>query len=157
MDKAQLLTLTAPELTVLVGGLRVLGANVGESPLGVLTHRPGELSNDFFVNLLDMGCEWKPVAGGDQQLYEGRDRQTGAPRWTATRADLVFGSNAQLRAVAEVYAKRGCAGQVRGRLRVGVGEGDGAGPLRSALSRGPSMAAPRALGLRRFFYACPTA
>ena len=104
LDKAQLLTLTAPELTVLVGGLRVLGANVGESPLGVLTDKPGTLTNDFFVHLLDMGTEWKPAAGGAQDTFEGRDRKSGAARWTATRADLVFGSNAQLRAVAEVYA-----------------------------------------------------
>ncbi len=104
IDKAQLLTLTAPELTVLVGGLRVLGANVGESPLGVLTDRPATLTNDFFVHLLDMGTEWKPVTGGAQDTFEGRERKTGGARWTATRADLVFGSNAQLRAVAEVYA-----------------------------------------------------
>jgi catalase-peroxidase len=102
VDKAQLLTLTAPEMTVLVGGLRVLGANVGGSKDGVFTTRPGALSNDFFVNLLDMATQWKPVAGNPGQ-YNGSDRKTGAPRWTATRADLVFGSNAQLRAVAEVY------------------------------------------------------
>jgi catalase-peroxidase len=100
VDKAQQLTLTAPELTVLVGGLRVLGANVGGSPHGVFTARPGVLSTDFFVNLLDMGTEWKP-AGSD---YEGRDRKTGALKWTATRADLVFGSNSVLRALAEVLA-----------------------------------------------------
>ncbi|MDM0004911.1 catalase/peroxidase HPI [Variovorax sp. J22G73] len=103
IDRAQLLTLTAPELTVLVGGLRVLGANVGGSKHGVLTGKPGALSNDFFVNLLDMGTEWKPAAGGNEQ-YEGRDRKSGALKWTGTRADLVFGSNAQLRAIAEVYA-----------------------------------------------------
>ncbi|MGA0611365.1 catalase/peroxidase HPI [Caldimonas sp. KR1-144] len=100
VDKAQLLTLTAPEMTVLVGGLRVLGANSGGSTHGVLTQRPGVLSNDFFVNLLDMATEWKPVGG----LYEGRDRKTGEARWTATRVDLVFGSNSVLRALAEVYA-----------------------------------------------------
>ncbi|HUD34611.1 MAG TPA: catalase/peroxidase HPI [Variovorax sp.] len=103
VDKAQLLTLTAPEMTVLVGGLRVLGANAGQTPHGVLTHKPGTLTNDFFVNLLDMGTEWKAIAGQHQQ-YEGRDRKTGEARWTGTRADLVFGSNAILRAVAEVYA-----------------------------------------------------
>lgn len=103
IDRAQLLTLTAPELTVLIGGLRVLGANVGGSKHGVLTGKPGALSNDFFVNLLDMGTEWKPAAGGNEQ-YEGRDRKSGALKWTGTRADLVFGSNAQLRAIAEVYA-----------------------------------------------------
>ena len=102
IDKAQLLKLTAPEMTVLVGGLRVLGANVGQSKHGVFTDKPGTLSNDFFVNLLDMGTEWKAVSG-DKAEYEGRDRKTGAVKWTATRADLVFGSHAQLRAVAEIY------------------------------------------------------
>ena len=103
VDRAQLLTLTAPEMSVLVGGLRVLGANFGQSRLGVFTDKPGALSNDFFVNLLDMGTEWKDVSGAGDQ-FEGRDRKTGQPRWTATRVDLVFGSNAQLRAIAEVYA-----------------------------------------------------
>lgn len=103
IDKAQLLTLTAPEMAVLVGGLRVLGANVGQSQHGVLTTKPGPLSNDYFVNLLDMGTEWKSTSGTQEQ-FEGRDRKTGAPKWTATRVDLVFGSNAQLRAIAEVYA-----------------------------------------------------
>nr|WP_306673626.1 catalase/peroxidase HPI [Tahibacter caeni] len=100
IDKAQQLTLTAPEMTVLVGGLRVLGANTGGSAHGVFTSRPGSLSNDFFVNLLDMRTEWKPA--GD--AFEGRDRTTGALKWTGTRADLVFGSNSELRALAEVYA-----------------------------------------------------
>jgi catalase-peroxidase len=102
VDKAQLLTLTAPEMTVLVGGLRVLGANHGGSPHGVFTQRPGKLTNDFFVNLLDMGTEWRPAAGADG-VYEGRDRKTGKVRWTGTRVDLIFGSHAQLRALAEVY------------------------------------------------------
>ena len=102
VDKAQLLTLSAPEMTVLVGGLRVLGANVGGSPDGVFTERPGVLSNDFFVNLLDMGTVWKPTAEG---RYEGRDRTTSAGKWTATRVDLIFGSNSQLRALAEAYAQ----------------------------------------------------
>lgn len=102
VDKAQLLTLTAPEMTVLVGGLRVLGANHGGVAHGVFTDRPGTLTNDFFVNLLDMSTQWKETSAEDG-LYEGFDRKTGAPRWTATRADLVFGSNSQLRAVAEVY------------------------------------------------------
>ncbi|MDI3382126.1 catalase/peroxidase HPI [Xenophilus aerolatus] len=102
VDRAQLLTLTAPEMTVLVGGLRVLGANAGGSAHGVFTDRPGQLSNDFFVHLLDMGTEWKPSAA-DDGLFEGRDRKTGAPKWTGTRVDLVFGSNAVLRALAEVY------------------------------------------------------
>jgi len=100
IDKAQLLTLTAPELTVLVGGLRALGANVDGNTAGVLTDRPGVLSNDFFVNLLDMATQWKPAGNG----YEGVDSTNGGKRWTATRADLVFGSNSVLRAVAEVYA-----------------------------------------------------
>ena len=110
VDKAQLLTLSAPEMTVLVGGLRVLGANVGGSPHGVLTTRPGVLGNDFFVNLLDMGTVWAPAAG-EAGLYEGRDRKTGAAKWTATRADLVFGSNSQLRALAEVYAQDDAQGK----------------------------------------------
>ena len=102
IDKAQLLTLSAPEMTVLVGGMRVLGTNVGNCH-GVFTAAPGTLSNDFFVNLLDMGTEWKPEAGS-QGVYEGRDRQSGKVKWTGTRVDLVFGSNSQLRALAEVYA-----------------------------------------------------
>jgi catalase-peroxidase len=102
VDKAQLLTLTAPEMTVLVGGLRVLGANFGGSPHGVFTRRPGALTNDFFVNLLDMGTEWQPTSDAND-VFEGRDRKTGAVRWTGTRVDLVFGSNSELRAVAEVY------------------------------------------------------
>ncbi|MCW0371326.1 catalase/peroxidase HPI [Xanthomonas sacchari] len=103
IDKAQLLTLTAPEMTVLVGGLRVLGANSGQSAHGVFTDRPGVLSNDFFANLLDMGTEWKATSEM-KDVYEGRDRKSGAVMWTGTRADLVFGSNSVLRAVAEVYA-----------------------------------------------------
>jgi catalase-peroxidase len=103
VDKAQLLTLTPPELTVLVGGMRALGANFEESANGVFTDRPGQLTNDFFVNLLDMATVWKP-AGGSSNLFEGSDRVTGEPKWTATRVDLVFGSNSELRALAEVYA-----------------------------------------------------
>ena len=103
VDRAQLLVLSAPEMTVLLGGLRVLGANHGGSKHGVFTRRVGTLSTDFFVNLLDMATAWAPVAGADG-LFEGRDRRTGEVRWTATRVDLVFGSNAQLRALAEVYA-----------------------------------------------------
>ncbi|WP_322616578.1 catalase/peroxidase HPI [Pseudomonas sp. BIC9C] len=103
IDKAQLLTLSAPEMTVLLGGLRVLNTNVGQTRHGVFTQRPEALTNDFFTNLLDMGVEWKPVSDA-QQEYEGRDRKTGAVKWTGTRVDLVFGSNAQLRALAEVYA-----------------------------------------------------
>ncbi len=104
VDRAQLLTLTAPEMTVLVGGLRVLGANFGNSKHGVFTKRPGTLSNDFFVNLLDMGNQWQPLANGSQGIYEGLDRKTNQVKWTATRVDLIFGSNSQLRALAEVYA-----------------------------------------------------
>ncbi len=103
IDKAQLLTLTAPELTVLVGGLRVLNTNFDGSKHGVFTSQPGVLSNDFFVNLLDMGTQWK-AAAADKELYEGSNRATGEVKWTGTRADLVFGSNSELRAVAEVYA-----------------------------------------------------
>ncbi|CUU55324.1 catalase-peroxidase [Parafrankia irregularis] len=103
VDRANLLTLSAPELTVLVGGLRVLGANYGQSQLGVLTTAPGSLTNDFFVNLLDLGTTWAPKAD-EAGLYEGRDDATGAVRWTASRVDLVFGSNSELRALAEVYA-----------------------------------------------------
>jgi len=103
IDKAQLLTLSAPEMTVLVGGLRVLGANTGQSPHGVFTQRPGTLSNDFFVNLLDMGTKWQRSAN-DDAVIEGVDRSTGAAKWTGTVVDLVFGSNSQLRALAEVYA-----------------------------------------------------
>ncbi len=104
IDKAQLLTLTAPEMTVLLGGLRVLGANHGQSPHGVFTERPGTLTNDFFVNLLDMGIEWE-AASEDQDTFQGRDRATGEVKWTGTRVDLVFGSNSQLRALAEVYGQ----------------------------------------------------
>jgi catalase-peroxidase len=103
LDRAQLLTLTAPEMTVLVGGMRALDANFRQSRHGVFTARPGALTNDFFVNLLDMGTAWRAVEG-EGGVFEGRDRSTGKPRWTATRVDLVFGSNSQLRAIAEVYA-----------------------------------------------------
>ncbi|MBS7458865.1 catalase/peroxidase HPI [Coralloluteibacterium stylophorae] len=103
IDRAQLLTLTAPEMTVLLGGLRVLGANAGQSPHGVFTARPGVLSNDFFVNLLDMGTVWRATSDA-QEVFEGSDRGTGEVKWTGTRADLVFGSHAVLRALAEVYA-----------------------------------------------------
>jgi catalase-peroxidase len=103
MDRAQLLTLSAPETTVLVGGLRVLGANVGKSAHGVFTDQPETLTNDFFVNLLDMRTQWRPTAGSED-AYEGRDRKTNEVRWTATRVDLIFGSHSQLRAIAEVYA-----------------------------------------------------
>lgn len=105
VDRAQLLSLSAPEMTALVGGLRVLGANAGDSGHGVLTERPGTLSNDFFTNLLDLHTEWKPVQGQDG-LYEGVDRTSGEQKWTGTRSDLVFGSNSQLRAISEVYGSQ---------------------------------------------------
>jgi catalase-peroxidase len=108
IDRAHLLTLSAPELTVLIGGLRVLGANFGQSKNGVFTHRPETLTNDFFVNLLDMGTTWKQAGNG---VYEGRDRKSGAVKWTGTAADLVFGSNSELRAVAEVYASSDAPGK----------------------------------------------
>lgn len=104
IDRAQLLGLTAPEMTVLVGGLRVMGANHGGSTHGVLTNRPGVLSNDFFVNLLDMKTGWKQVGDSADEVFTGNDRASGEALWTATRTDLVFGSNAQLRALSEVYA-----------------------------------------------------
>jgi catalase-peroxidase len=103
IDKAQLLTLTAPEMTVLIGGMRVLGTNVGGATHGVFTQQPGALTNDFFVNLLDMSTEWKPVSP-EAEVFEGRDRRTGEVKWTGTRVDLLFGSNSELRALAEVYA-----------------------------------------------------
>jgi len=103
VDKAQLLGLTAPEMTVLVGGMRAMGANYDGSEIGVLTKRKGSLTNDFFVNLLDIGTTWKSV-DSDQEIFEGRDRKTGEIRWKASRVDLIFGSNSELRALAEVYA-----------------------------------------------------
>jgi len=103
VDKAQLLTLTAPEMTVLVGGMRVLNANFDQSTHGVFTHRPGALTNDFFVNLLDFGTRWSATSDA-QDFFEGRDRATGKLKWTGTRVDLIFGSNSELRALAELYA-----------------------------------------------------
>ena len=102
LDRANLLTLTAPEMTVLVGGMRVLKTNFGQSQHGVFTKRPETLTNDFFVNLLDMGTEWKAISDA-KDVFEGRDRKTGQVKWTGTRVDLVFGSHSQLRALAEVY------------------------------------------------------
>ncbi|MEE3072652.1 MAG: peroxidase family protein, partial [Pseudomonadota bacterium] len=104
VDKSQLLGLTAPEMTALVGGMRMLGANHGGAAHGVFTATPGALTNDFFRNLLDMGTEWKAVSD-KEDVFEGRDRATGDVKWTGTRVDLVFGSNSQLRAIAEVYAQ----------------------------------------------------
>ncbi|MEJ2737356.1 MAG: catalase-peroxidase, partial [Anaerolineae bacterium] len=102
VDRAQLLTLTAPEMTVLIGGMRVLNANFGQSQHGVFTKRPETLTNDFFVNLLDMGTAWKATSE-DEEVFEGYDRATGEQKWTGTRVDLILGSNSQLRALAEVY------------------------------------------------------
>jgi catalase-peroxidase len=109
VDKAQLLNLTVPEMTALLGGLRVLGNNYGGSRHGVLTDAPGALTNDFFVNLLDTGTEWKPT--GDANIFYGIDRKTGRQKWTATRVDLIFGSNSELRAIAEVYASDDAKGK----------------------------------------------
>jgi catalase-peroxidase len=106
VDRAQLLTLSAPEMTVLVGGLRVLGANFGNSQHGVFTKQVGKLTNDFFVNLLDMATEWKATDQSEEK-YEGHDRKSGELKWTGTRVDLIFGANSQLRALAEVYAQEG--------------------------------------------------
>ncbi|MGA3110154.1 MAG: peroxidase family protein, partial [Candidatus Bathyarchaeia archaeon] len=103
VDRAQLLTLTAPEMTVLIGGLRVLNTNFGQPQHGVFTRRPGTLTNDFFVNLLDMSTTWN-ASSEDKDVFEGHDRATGKLKWTGTRVDLIFGSNSQLRALAEVYA-----------------------------------------------------
>ncbi len=102
LDRANLLTLTAPEMTILVGGMRVLKTNFGQSQHGVFTKRPETLTNDFFVNLLDMGTEWKAVSDA-KEVFEGRDRKTGQVKWTGTRVDLIFGSHSQLRALAEMY------------------------------------------------------
>ena len=102
IDKAQLMTLTAPEMTVLLGGMRVLNTNYGHSKNGVFTHTPEVLTNDFFVNLLDLNTTWKATSAS-QDVFEGRDRKTGEVKWTGTRADLIFGSNSELRAIAEVY------------------------------------------------------
>ncbi|MCA1752917.1 MAG: catalase-peroxidase, partial [Flavobacteriales bacterium] len=106
VDKAQLLTLTAPEMTVLVGGMRALGANHNGSKHGIFTDRPGTLTNDFFVNLLDMGTVWTATSES-KEMFEGKDRKTDEVKWTATRADLIFGSHSELRALAEVYAVKG--------------------------------------------------
>jgi catalase-peroxidase len=103
IDRAQLLTLTAPEMTVLIGGMRVLNTNFDESKHGVFTKHPGTFTNDFFVNLLDLGTTWKSTSGSED-VFEGSDRATGKVRWTGTRVDLIFGSNSELRALAEVYA-----------------------------------------------------
>jgi catalase-peroxidase len=110
LDKAQLLTLTAPELTALIGGMRVLNTNFGQTKFGVFTKKPEALTNDFFIHLLDMGTVWKATSDANK-MFEGRDRKTGEVRWTATRADLIFGSNAQLRALSEVYGSSDAHGK----------------------------------------------
>ncbi len=135
VDRASLLSLTAPEMTALVGGLRVLGANAGGSTHGVLTTRPGTLTNDFFVHLLDMGTEWR--TSSSEHVYEGVDRATGETRWTGTAVDLVFGSNAQLRALAEVYGSKDAHARFVAGLHRLLGQGDGPRPIRRALSRKP--------------------
>ena len=131
VDRANLLTVSAPEMTVLVGGLRVLGANTKQSSVGVLTSTPGVLTNDFFVNLLDLGTTWKSTSE-DQDIFEGRNA-AGEVVWTGSRADLVFGSNSELRALAEVYASDDAQEQVRERLRRRVGQGHEPRPVRRQL------------------------
>ena len=133
VDKAELLKLTAPQMTVLVGGLRVLGANAGNAQHGVFTKRPGTLTNDFFVNLLDMGTEWRPKAGAEG-VYEGVDRKTKAVKWTGTRVDLIFGSHSQLAGARGSLRVGGLAGEVRARFRRGLEQGDERRPVRPRLS-----------------------
>ena len=134
VDRAQLMTLTAPEMTVLVGGLRVLGANFDNAKHGAFTQKPGTLTNDFFVNLLDMSTEWQPA--GSDGAYEGRDRKTKAVKWTATRVDLIFGSHSQLRALAEVYGSGDAKEKFAKDFVRGVDQGDERGSFRSRLTSG---------------------
>ena len=122
IERALMLTLSAPEMTVLVGGLRVLGANAGQFATGVFTSRPGTLTNDFFVNLLDMNTEWRPTSDA-AETFDGNVRGNGHRTWTASRVDLIFGSNSELRALAEVYACDDAKGEVRAGFRGGVGQG----------------------------------
>ena len=126
VERASMLTLTAPDMAVLVGGMRVLNANTGQSGHGVFTDRPGTLTNDFFVNLLDLNTEWN-ASSTSQDVFEGRDRRTGELKWTGTRVDLAFGSNSELRAIADVYGCDDAAASVRARLRGCVGQGDESG------------------------------
>ena len=132
LDRAYMLTLTAPEMTVLIGGMRALNANVGQSQHGVFTDRPETLTNDFFVNLLDMSTEWTP-SDAAENVYEGRDRGHGELKWTATAVDLVFGSHSQLRALSEVYASDDAKREVRARLRRRLGQGHEPRPIRPCL------------------------
>ncbi len=130
IDRAQLMGLSGPEMTVLVGGLRVLGANHGGSQHGVFTDRPGQLTNDFFVNLLDMGTAWKEIDEAGDEEFAGTCRKTNTQKWTATRTDLVFGSNSQLRALSEVYAANDAGGKFVKRLRRGMDQGHERRPIR---------------------------
>ena len=148
VDRAQLLTLTAPEMTVLIGGLRALNANFGQSKHGVFTKRPETLTNDFFVNLLDMNTQWQPSAGSEG-VYEGRDRKTNEVKWTGTRVDLVFGSNSQLRANRGSLCMRGLEGEVCERLRGGLEQGDEPGSVRPRLRLGGKSVKDRARVWRR--------
>ncbi len=132
VDRAELLTLTAPEMTVLLGGLRVLGANAGGSKHGVFTKQPGKLTNDFFLNLLSMETMWSPLAGSEG-VYEARDRKTNEVKWTGTRVDLFFGSHSQLRAIAEVYACCQLQAEVRQGFRRGLDQGHECRSLRFEL------------------------
>jgi catalase-peroxidase len=130
VDRAFMLKLSAPEMAALLGGMRAIGANAGDDNTdGILTDRPGQLTNDFFVNLIEMGTVWEPIGEGEER-FEGKDRKTGETRWTATRVDLVFGSNSQLRAIAEEYAANGGEERMLDALRRGLGQGDGERPLR---------------------------
>ena len=150
VDKAQLLTLTAPEMTVLVGGLRVLGANDGGSPHGVFTDRPGDADQRLLRQPARHGHGVEAGPRTPRGVFEGRDRATGAPKWTGTRVDLVFGSNSQLRALAEVYAQRRRQAKFVARLRRGLDQGDERRPLRPRLNR----RRPRRLRGRRLAYPC---
>ena len=156
VDKAQLLGLTAPEMTALVGGMRVLGANHGESQHGVLTTRPETLSNDFFVNLLDMSTEWKPTSE-DEDEFEGRDRASGDVKWTGSRVDLIFGSNSELRAFAEVLWLRRRPGGFRGRFRGSLGQGHERGSFRPRVIKNYGMLGCRQPRRRPSIFIAPTA
>ena len=149
VDRASLLTLSVPEMTVLVGGMRALNANAGQAAHGVFTNRPGTLSNDFFVNLLDMSTKWSKSSKAEG-LYEGLDRATGKVKWTATPVDLVFGSNSELRAVAEVYAAADGQGEVRAGLCERVGQGDDPRPLRPAVTTWRRIGSSQPMIGRRF-------
>ena len=146
IDRAQLLTLKAPEMTVLVGGLRVLGANAGQSKHGVFTKQTETLTNDFFVNLLDMGTQWQPA--GSDGVYEGRDRKTNAVKWTGTRVDLIFGSHSQLRRCRGSLCVRGLEGEVCERLRGGLEQGDEPRSLRPRLIAAAQIEAAQILRSR---------